>query len=65
MKKVQEQRQRLARSKRWADKKRVYIGNERTAKATKVKPYDNRIKQFQNNSGFQANQGRFFQKSCR
>ena len=31
-----------------------------TAKATKVKQYDNRIKQFQDNSNFQTNQGRFF-----
>ena len=31
-----------------------------TAKATKVKRYDNRIKQFQDNRNFQTNQGRFF-----
>ena len=31
-----------------------------TAKATKVRRYDNRIKQFQDNSNFQTNQGRFF-----
>ena len=30
-----------------------------TAKATKVKRYDNRIKQFQGNRNFQTNQGRF------
>ena len=31
-----------------------------TAKATKVKRYDNRIKLFQDNRNFEANQGRFF-----
>ena len=31
-----------------------------TAKATKVKQYDNRIKQFQDNRNFETNQGRFF-----
>ena len=31
-----------------------------TAKTTKVKRYDNRIKQFQDNRNFQTNQGRFF-----
>ena len=31
-----------------------------TAKATKVKWYDNRIKQFQDNRNFETNQGRFF-----
>ena len=31
-----------------------------TAKATKVKRYDNRIKQFQGNRNFETNQGRFF-----
>ena len=31
-----------------------------TAKATKVKRYDNRIKQFQDNRNFQSNQERFF-----
>ena len=31
-----------------------------TAKATKVKRYDNRIKQFQDNRNYQTNQGRFF-----
>ena len=31
-----------------------------TAKATKVKRYDNRIKQFQDNSNFQTSQGRVF-----
>ena len=31
-----------------------------TAKTTKVKRYDNRIKQFQGNRNFQTNQGRFF-----
>ena len=31
-----------------------------TAKATKVKRYDNRIKQFQDNRNSQTNQGRFF-----
>ena len=31
-----------------------------TPKATKVKRYENRIKQFQNNRNFQTNQGRFF-----
>ena len=31
-----------------------------TAKATKVRRYDNRIKQFQDNSNFKTNQGRFF-----
>ena len=31
-----------------------------TAKATKAKRYDNRIKQFQDNRNFQTNQGRFF-----
>ena len=31
-----------------------------TAKATKVKRYDNRIKQFQDHRNFQTNQGRFF-----
>ena len=31
-----------------------------TAKATKVKRYDNRINQFQDNRNFQTNQGRFF-----
>ena len=31
-----------------------------TAKATKVKRYDNRIKQFQDNRNFETNQGRFF-----
>ena len=31
-----------------------------TAKATKVKQYGNRIKQFQDNRNFQTNQGRFF-----
>ena len=31
-----------------------------TAKATKVRQYDNRIKQFQDNRNFQTNQGRFF-----
>ena len=31
-----------------------------TAKATKIKRYDNRIKQFQDNRNFQTNQGRFF-----
>ena len=30
------------------------------AKATKVKRYDNRIKQFQDNRNFQTKQGRFF-----
>ena len=31
-----------------------------TAKGTKVKRFDNRIKQFQDNRNFQTNQGRFF-----
>ena len=31
-----------------------------TAKANKVKQYDNRIKQFQDNRNFETNQGRFF-----
>ena len=31
-----------------------------TAKATKVKQYDNRIKQFQDNRNFQTNRRRFF-----
>ena len=31
-----------------------------TAKTTKVKRYDNSIKQFQDNRNFQTNQGRFF-----
>ena len=31
-----------------------------TAKATKVKQYDNRINQFQDNRNFETNQGRFF-----
>ena len=31
-----------------------------TAKATKVKRYENRIKQFQDNWNFLTNQGRFF-----
>ena len=31
-----------------------------TAKATKVKQYDNMIKQFQDNRNFETNQGRFF-----
>ena len=31
-----------------------------TAKATKVKQYDNRMKQFQDNKNFETNQGRFF-----
>ena len=31
-----------------------------TAKATKVRRYDNRIKQFRDNRNFQTNQGRFF-----
>ena len=31
-----------------------------TAKATKVKRYDNKMKQFQDNRNFQTNQGRFF-----
>ena len=31
-----------------------------TAKATKVKRYDNRIKQFQDNRNFETNQERFF-----
>ena len=31
-----------------------------TAKATKVKQHDNKIKQFQDNRNFQTNQGRFF-----
>ena len=31
-----------------------------TAKTTKVKRYDNRIKQFQDNRNFQTNQGKFF-----
>ena len=31
-----------------------------TAKATKVKRYDNRIKQFQDNRNFQTSQERFF-----
>ena len=62
MKKEKEQRERLARSKVWTEKKRNYIGNgrtetENTAKATKVKQYDNRIKQFQDNRNFQTNQG--------
>ena len=34
-----------------------------TAKATKVKRYDNRIKQFQDNSNFKTNKGRFFKKN--
>ena len=33
-----------------------------TAKATKVKRYDNRIKQFQDNRDFRTNQGRFFKR---
>ena len=33
-----------------------------TAKATNVKRYDNRIKQFQDNSNFKTNKGRFFKK---
>ena len=32
-----------------------------TAKATKVKQYDNRINQFQDNRNFETNQGRFFE----
>ena len=31
-----------------------------TAKATKVKRYDNRIKKFQDNRNFQTNQGKLF-----
>ena len=31
-----------------------------TAKATKVRRYDNRIRQFRDNRNFQTNQGRFF-----
>ena len=31
-----------------------------TAKATKVKRYDNKIKQFQDNRNFEINRGRFF-----
>ena len=31
-----------------------------TTKANKVKRYDNRIKQFQDNRNFETNQGRFF-----
>ena len=31
-----------------------------TAKATKVKRYDKKIKQFQGNMNFETNQGRFF-----
>ena len=31
-----------------------------TAKGTKVKQYDNTIKQFQDNRNFETNQGRFF-----
>ena len=31
-----------------------------TAKATEIKRYDNRIKQFQDNRNFETNQGRFF-----
>ena len=34
-----------------------------TAKATKVKRYNNRIKQFQDNSNFKTNKGRFFKKN--
>ena len=64
MEKGQEKRERLARSKLWAEKKRVYIGSGRTeteynCKATKVKRYDNRIKKLQDNRNFQTNQGRF------
>ena len=33
-----------------------------TAKVTKVKRYDNRIKQFQDNRNFQTKQARFFKK---
>ena len=65
MEKGQEQREKLATSKISADKKRVYIGNEElkqkiTAKASKVKQYNSRIKQLQDNRNFQTNQGRFF-----
>ena len=57
--KGQEQRERFARLKIWAEKKSVYIGNRRTEaennfKSTKVKRYDNRIKQFQDNRNFQT-----------
>ena len=65
MVKGEEKGKRLARSKVWAEKKRFTLVMEElkeriTAKATKVKQYDNRIKQFQDNSNFQTNQGRFF-----
>ena len=36
------------------------LKQRKTAKATKVKRYNNRIKLFQDNRNFQANQGRFF-----
>ena len=43
------------------DQKYGLRGKQRiTAKATKVKRYDNRIKQFQDNRNFQTNQGRLF-----
>ena len=65
MEKGQEQRERHARSKLWAEKERFTLVMEElkqriTAKATKVKRYDNRINQFQDNRNFQTNQRRFF-----
>ena len=50
-----EQKEKFARSKIWTEKK-VYICNGRAKKdkATKVKRYVNRIKQFQDNRNFQT-----------
>ena len=68
MEKGLEQRERLARSKVWAEKKRIVLIMEElkqriSEKATKAKRYDNRIKQFQDDRNFLTNQGTFLKKS--
>ena len=65
MEKGQEQRERLARSKVWAEMKRIALVMKElkqriSEKATKVKRYDNRIKQFQDDRNLHTNQGRSF-----
>ena len=64
MEKGQEQKEGLATSKYGLRRKAFTLAMEElkqriTAKAFKVKRYDNRIKQFQDNRNFQTNQGRF------
>ena len=68
MEKGLEQRERLARSKVWAEKKRIVLIVEElkqriSEKATKAKRYDNRIKQFQDDRNFLTNQGTFLKTS--